>query len=84
MAKSKKTIIEDKVPSKELLTKKYQQAQKLQQNGYLDDAKKVYDELLQVLPDSPDCIHFLGLIYFQQGKLELASEYFQKSISCLL
>ncbi|MFL2555291.1 MAG: sulfotransferase [Gammaproteobacteria bacterium] len=81
MAKSKKTIIEDKVPSKELLTKKYQQAQKLQQNGYLDDAKKVYDELLQVLPDSPDCIHFLGLIYFQQGKLELASEYFQKSIS---
>ena len=81
MSKSKKKIKQDNSPNKELLEKKYHQAQQLQQNGHLNDAKKLYEELLEVLPDSPDCIHFLGLVHFQQGELDRAEEYFQKSIT---
>ena len=44
MSKSKKKIKQDNSPNKELLEKKYHQAQQLQQNGHLNDAKKLYEE----------------------------------------
>ena len=48
MSKSKKKIKQDNSPNKELLEKKYHQAQPLQKNGHLNDAKKLYEELLEV------------------------------------
>ena len=63
-----------------MLAQKYQQAQYLQQNGQLNDAKRLYLELLELIPAHPDSLHYLGLIYFQQGNLEEADKLFKKSI----
>ena len=46
----------------------------------MDEAKKLYLELQESIPDHPDSLHFLGLIYFQQGKIDKAKLLFEKSI----
>ena len=48
---------------------KFKKAQSLQQTGRLAEAERTYQEILQGIPDNPDCIHFLGLLYFQKGEL---------------
>ena len=52
----------------------------MQQHGHLNEAKKLYLELLESIPDHPDSLHFLGLIYFQQGRIDKAKQLFEKSI----
>jgi len=46
----------------------------------LNEAKKLYLELLESIPDHPDSLHFLGLIHFQQGSVDKAKQLFEKSI----
>jgi len=59
---------------------KFQKAQRLQQTGYLAEAEKTYQEILKDIPDNPDCIHFLGLLFFQKGDLDKAEINYKKSI----
>ena len=59
---------------------KFKKAQSLQQTGRLAEAERTYQEILQDIPDNPDCIHFLGLLYFQKGELDKAETNYKKSI----
>ena len=59
---------------------KFQKAQRLQQTGHLVEAERTYQEILQDIPDNPDCIHFLGLLFFQKGELDKAEINYKKSI----
>ena len=64
----------------EYYRRKFLDAQKLQQTGHLAKAEKAYEELLRDVPNNPDCIHFLGLLFFQKGELDKAEAKFKKSI----
>ena len=46
----------------------------------MNEAKKLYLELLELAPEHPDVLHYLGLIDFQQGNLDEAERLFKKSI----
>ena len=59
---------------------KFQKAQRLQQTGHLNEAEKTYQEILTDIPNNPDCIHFLGLLFFQKGDLDKAEINYKKSI----
>ena len=58
----------------------YQKAQQLHQSGYLSEAEKLYQDILKHIPDNPDCLHYLGLIYFQKGDDKKAGLHFSKAI----
>jgi len=53
-----------------LLKQKFQQAQYLQQTGHLVDAEIIYVEILKHTPAHSDCLHYLGMLYFQKGDLK--------------
>ena len=59
---------------------KFQNAQRLQQTGHLNEAEKTYQDILNDIPDNPDCKHFLGLLFFQKGDLDKAEINYKKSI----
>ncbi len=40
--------------------------------GNLSSAESQYGRLLDILPDNPDLLHLLGLVYHQQGRLDRA------------
>ena len=58
----------------------YLQAQQLQQSGFLNEAEKLYLNILKILPEQPDCLHYLGLILMQKGDDRQAASYLQKSL----
>ena len=58
----------------------YLQAQQLQQSGFLNEAEKLYREILKQIPEQPDCLHYLGLIFMQKGEEKQAASYLQKSL----
>lgn len=58
----------------------YLQAQQLQQAGYLTEAEKLYRQILEVIPEQPDSLHYLGLIYMQKGDFDQAGKFMQQSI----
>lgn len=45
----------------------FQRALPLHQTGHIEDAEKLYHEILQRQPDHEEATHLLGLIKFQQG-----------------
>ncbi len=51
-----------------------------QQRGQLEDAKKVYDRILQAAPDHPDIVHYYGVLLHQLGHSEEAIEAIQRSL----
>jgi len=57
-----------------------QQALNYQQTGYLDDAEALYRRLIKMVPGHPDPLHFLGMLYHQRGKRDLALDYIEKSV----
>ena len=57
-----------------------QQALYFQQTGFLHNAETIYKEILKSFPQQPDCLHFLGMLYSQQNKNELALDCIKKSI----
>jgi len=57
-----------------------QQAQYYQQSGFLGNAEVLYKSILQSSPKHPDALHYLGLLYHQQGRSDQALSYIEKSI----
>jgi len=58
----------------------YLHAQQLQQQGYLNEAERFYREILKQIPDQPDAMHYLGLIYMNKGDDKQAEKYIRQSI----
>jgi len=53
----------------------------LHQQGKLDEAEKIYQQVLQVNSDHPDALHFYGVLSHQKGKHDLAVELIAKAIA---
>lgn len=51
------------------------------QAGELDDAKHIYEQVLQAVPDHPDASHLLGVIAHQNGQNQLAIEHIRRAIA---
>src|SRR5258706_16071957 len=51
------------------------------QAGRLSQAETHYLEILEVEPDHPDALHYLGVIASQAGKHEIAGALINKAIS---
>ena len=54
----------------------------LHQSGQIEEAEKIYRQVLQVKPGHPDALHYLGVISHQKGEKDEAVELIQKAISC--
>ena len=50
----------------------FQRALPLHQTGHIEDAEKLYNEILQEQPDHEEATHLLGLVKFQQGDYQKA------------
>lgn len=50
------------------------------QNGRLDEAEKVYRQILDSQPDTFAAIHMLGVVYFQRGELVQAESLLKQAI----
>src|SRR5262245_3635421 len=53
----------------------------LHQQGRLEEAEKIYLELLQANPDNVDALHFLGLLRHQQGQSLQAIELVRRALA---
>jgi predicted TPR repeat methyltransferase len=51
-----------------------------QQRGQLEDAKQVYERILQVAPDHPDVVHYYGVLLHQLGRSVEAIETIERSL----
>ena len=51
-----------------------------QRNGRLDDAEKLYRQILVQHPDCPDALHLLGVLCAQRGRKPEAIEFIRKAI----
>lgn len=54
------------------VARRFSQAQQLHQQGRLNEAEPLYRELLNLNPNAPGPMHFLGLLQMQRGDLEQA------------
>ena len=63
------------------LQQKLEQALQLQQKGELDEAVKLYQEILNRIPQHPDALHLLGVIMYKRGNFTDAASMIKKSIS---
>ena len=57
-----------------------QQAIAAHQAGRLDEADAAYQEVLRLIPDNPDALHFMGLLRFQSGDPAAAVELIARSL----
>lgn len=48
--------------------------------GELSDAEILLQKILQLSPDQPAALHFLGLIAFQTGRIAVARDFIKKTI----
>ena len=39
------------------------------QNGRFSEAEQLYQRILAINPRHPDCLHLLGMIAYQEGRL---------------
>ena len=60
---------------------KFQEAFKLHQNGSLQDAKKIYEEILEETPNDFNCLHHLGLIAKNNKEYQSAFELLSQAIN---
>jgi len=58
-----------------------QRAVRHQQSGQLSEAEAVCCQILTALPDQPDTLHLLAIIYAQTKRYALANENFHKAIA---
>jgi predicted TPR repeat methyltransferase len=58
-----------------------EKAMALHQQGHLEPAVKLYQELLEKNPDNPDALHYLGMAACSGGHFEQAFELISKAIS---
>lgn len=59
---------------------KIQEAQGLHQQGQLDLAKSIYEEVLAHQPQNDEALHFLGLFYYQRKDYPRALELMEQSL----
>ncbi|MCK9608364.1 MAG: tetratricopeptide repeat protein [Methylomonas sp.] len=62
------------------LDEAFQFAVHLHQANQLDSAEKIYQQLLEMLPNDPDLLHFFGMLRNQQGFAEEGVEYIKKAL----
>ena len=60
---------------------KFQQARQLHQNGKVEDAALLYQEILAEDPAEPDALHFFGVLHAQRGDYETAADLIGRSIA---
>jgi Tfp pilus assembly protein PilF len=48
--------------------------------GQLEEAERIYRQVLQADPGQPDALHLVGLLASQRGDDELAVEYIERAI----
>ncbi len=65
------------VPLQQLLD----QALQLHQAGRLDDAKPIYETVLQAVPDQFHALHFLGVVHHQQGEHQHAEQLILQALA---
>ncbi len=58
----------------------FNKATELHQQGEFNNAKKLYEQILQEEPDNAEVLHLLGLLFVDFGQLELAQENIRKAI----
>ncbi|MEO8629195.1 MAG: tetratricopeptide repeat protein [Betaproteobacteria bacterium] len=56
-------------------------AMQLHRAGQLDEGETVYRRILEVAPDYPDALHYLGVLTHQRGRSVDAIELIEKSIA---
>jgi predicted TPR repeat methyltransferase len=52
----------------------------LHKRGYLSEASIIYDEILEIAPESADALHYKGLIQHQLGESEIAIELIRRAL----
>ena len=52
----------------------------LHQQGSLDEAKKMYDDILQINPNHFDALHLSGILWFQVGSLDQALGCYKRAL----
>ena len=52
----------------------------LHQRGQLNEARAIYERILQVNPAHPDALHLLGVVAYQQGRFGQAVELIDRAI----
>jgi tetratricopeptide (TPR) repeat protein len=57
------------------------QALEQHQRGLLDQAARLYRQVLEVQPDHPDALHLLGVVAYQQGDHVRAAEWIGRAIA---
>ena len=58
-----------------------QEATEHHQAGRLPQAETIYQKILQVEPDHPDALHYLGVLAHQVGRNEVAVEFIGRAIN---
>mgnify|MGYP001553781711 CR=1 FL=1 len=54
------------------------------QSGRLSEAEALYRQVLQRQPDHPQTLHVLGLLHYQNGRMQLAVASLEKTIAAKL
>lgn len=62
------------------LSKKLEQALALQQDNQSDAAMAIFQEILSQLPEQPDALHGIGLLFAQRKDFQQAVKYLQQAI----
>ncbi|QYD72825.1 tetratricopeptide repeat protein [Paraburkholderia edwinii] len=55
-------------------------ARAFHERGALDDAERVYGDVLQAEPEHAEALHFLGVLHFQRGRMEDADAVLSRSV----
>jgi len=53
----------------------------LHQQGRLEDAERIYTQVIEAKPDQPDALHYLGVLLHQRGEGEEAVALIQRAVS---
>lgn len=52
-------------------------------SGHLEDAETIYGRVLDLEPDHPDALHFMGILAHQRGREEAALRLMSRSVAVL-
>jgi len=71
---------EDQVQPDNHIFELLQQGMQLQDNGELQQAEKIYHQILEEHPEHPDALHLLGVLALQINDYEVAEELISRAI----
>jgi predicted TPR repeat methyltransferase len=63
-----------------LMSTQLENAVHFHRQGQLEEAQRMYQQILREEPENPDALHFLGLIHHQTGHTEMAIELIRSAI----